>query len=128
MATLTGSGDDALNSTLSAVATHFKTMAGSPKPESAPKTLVFERCDANDEVVMSATVTDMTSRGWGNVGYSSCARQCDYRFRIRQCHAHVYRHYEKGKICRPCCVTRPASHFMDNIVFPERTFTLYPPV
>jgi len=25
-------------------------------------------------------------------------------------------------------VTRPASHFMDNIVFPERTFTLYPPV
>ena len=25
-------------------------------------------------------------------------------------------------------VTRPASHFMDNIVFPEGTFTLYPPV
>jgi len=54
VATLTGSGDDALNSVLSTVATHFKTMAGRPKPESAPKTLVFERRDANDEVVTSS--------------------------------------------------------------------------
>jgi len=115
---------------MSAVAKHFTAMADRPKPESAPKTLVFERCDANDEVVMSSSArveegdtldtvlvraNAISDLGLDNVTHMSIDKMKRGKF-------------VEFVVKTDSSVTRPAGHFMDNIVFPERTFTLYPPV